>query len=73
MTITAFLAAMPGVDYRILHDVGIDADGHVLDQDDPRVRRRAMRRPFLSRMLELVRMGDTMLPGPRVASRFLRA
>ena len=38
-TISPFLAAMPGVDDRILRDVGLDAEGNLVDKDDPRVRR----------------------------------
>ena len=70
MTITAFLAAMPGVDYRILRDVGLDAEGNLVDRDDPRIRRRATSRPLVARMLQLLGMSGTMLSDlPQAQSR----
>ena len=61
MTITAFLAAMPGVDYRILRDVGLDADGNLLDEHDPRVRRLANRSRFVEQLVELLSTVDRAL------------
>lgn len=60
MTITAFLAAMPGVDYRLLQDVGLDADGNVVDKDGPRLRRRAINRRLVGAMLKLLSTHGTM-------------
>ena len=36
-TITPFLAAVPDIDDRLLRDVGLDAEGNVVDEHDPRV------------------------------------
>ena len=38
-TITPFMASMPGLDHRILRDVGLDAAGGLVDALDPRLRR----------------------------------
>jgi hypothetical protein len=70
-TITPFMAATPGVDDRILQDVGLDADGNLVDKDDPRVRRRAISRRFVGQMLKLLSMPGTMPADPsRAGSRF---
>ena len=61
MTITAFLAAMPGVDYRILSDVGLDAEGNLVDEHDPRVRQLASRSRFVEQLVELLSTVDRAL------------
>jgi hypothetical protein len=69
-TISLFLAAMPGVNDRTLRDIGLDADGYFLDEDDPRVPRRAIKRPFVARMLGLLSLRGATLPDLlRVGSR----
>jgi len=55
-TITPFLATVPGLDERILRDIGLDAEGNVADKDDPRFRRRAISRPFLDQPIALLSM-----------------
>jgi hypothetical protein len=60
-TFFPFLAAMPGVDDRILRDVGLNAEGNFVDKDDPRVRRLGRRRRFVEQLLARLSSRGTML------------
>jgi hypothetical protein len=70
-TITPFMAATPGVDHRILGDVGLDAEGNPVDKDDPRIRRQATGGSLMARMPKFLSMPGKMLHDqPQAASRF---
>jgi hypothetical protein len=60
-TITSFMATVAGVDDRILRDVGLDAEGNVVDEHDPRVRRLGSRRGFVERLFALLSMPGIVL------------
>ena len=60
--ITPFMAAFPGLDERILSDVGLDALGNVVDERDPRVRRLGSRRGVLEQVTALLSMRGKMQP-----------
>ena len=52
--VTPFMAATPGVDHRILHDVGLDAEGNLVDQHDPRLRCSGSRRGIAEQVIALL-------------------
>ena len=59
-TVTPFMAAIPGIDDRLLRDVGIDPDGNLVDKYDPRVRR-LERLGFVEQLVELLWRRRAML------------
>ena len=65
--ITPFVASVPGIDDRILRDVGLDAEGNLLDNDDPRVQRVALRKSFVEQLLHaLLRLRGSTPREPQV-------
>ena len=70
LPIPPFMAALPGVDHRLLRDIGLDADGNVLNPDDPRLRRQTSARPLLGRVLQFLNVVGPLLPtAPHAGSR----
>jgi hypothetical protein len=52
--ITPFMASVPGIDERLLRDVGLDANGNTIDEHDPRLRRLKGSAGFVERMKSLL-------------------
>lgn len=61
MSTISFTAATEHLDNRMLRDIGIEADGAVIDQRDPRYRRIVRPAGIASRLLSIVTLSGTVL------------